>query len=337
MRVDPKNKLAVFLVVVLLASCGKPAHDKSERYVFVATNTALPYWQDAKAGFIGAAKVMGLKPAQAVFVGPNSYAPDQELKTFQDAVASHPSGIVVSPGQARLFIDAINQAIAAGVPVITADSDSPDSKRILFIGTDNYRAGLESGKLLASLLHEHGRVAALTINGQNNLDERMRGVQDAWKPYPYMTFYKVADDQGDEETARSEVATMLQNKEPIDAILCLEASGGPGAARALYQFGMSGKIMIVAMDANPETLQDIATEAQPKPSEGVIAATVAQKPYTMAFYGLELLDDLHHNRVHEFKDWRTASPLPAIIDTGTVVVDAKNVDDFRNALAAHTD
>ena len=69
------------------------------------------------------------------------------------------------------------------------------------------------------------------------------------------------------------------------------------------------------MDANPETLDGI--------SKGVIAATIAQKPYTMAFYGLRFLDDLHHNSVHEFTDWRTApaSPLPASLDTGTTVVD----------------
>jgi len=327
MRTDYKNKLAI-VGVLLLASCGKPAHDKTERYVLVASNVGLPYWQDAKAGFVGAAKMLGV---QADVEGPNTYAPDAELKAFQSAAASQPSGIAVSPAQAQLFNDAINEAVAAGVPVITLDSDAPDSKRILFIGTDNYRAGLTSGKLLASLMHEHGRVVALTINGQNNLDQRMRGVQDAWKPYPYMTFYKVADDQGDTETARSEIATMLQNKEPVEAILCLEASGGPGAAKAVAQVEMSGKVTIVAMDANPETLDGI--------SKGVIAATVAQKPYTMAFYGLQLLDDLHHNRVHEFKDWRTApaSPLPATIDTGTVVVDGKNVDEFRNALAAHTD
>jgi ribose transport system substrate-binding protein len=327
MKAGTKSKLGVFLAVLLLAGCQKSAHEKSERYVFVSTNIALPYWQEAKAGFLESAHVLGVK---AEFVGPNTYAPQEELKAFQDVVASRPSGIVVSPAQPKLFTDAINKAVESGVPVISVDSDSPESKRILFIGTDNYRAGLQSGKLLASLMHQHGRVAVLTIPGQFNIDERLRGVQDAWKPYPYMSFYKVFDDRGDPETARSQIVPLLQNKEPVEAILCLEASGGPGAAKAVEQFEMSGKITIVAMDANRETLDGI--------SKGVIAATVAQKPYTMGFYGLQLLDDLHHNRVHEFKDWRTAptSPLPATLDTGTAVVDPKNVDDFRNALAAHT-
>ena len=47
----------------------------------------------------------------------------------------------------------------------------------------------------------------------------------------------------------------------------------------------------------------------------------------MAYYGLKFLDDLHHNAVHEFKDWRTAptAPLPSWVDTGTAVVDKNNL------------
>ena len=318
--------LAALFSVVLLAACEKSLHEKDERYVFVATNISLPYWQDAKAGFMESAQVLGVK---GEFSGPNTYAPDEELKTFQNAAATHPAGIVVSPARPGIFKDAIDKAIEEGVPVVCADSDSPASHRILFIGTDNFRAGLKSGRLVADVLHQHGRVVLFTIHDQYNLDERLRGVQEELKKYPYVTFYKVYDDRGDPQVAEQGVSEILQNKESFDAILCLEASGGPGAAKALARFGLSGKIPIVAMDANPETLDGI--------SKGVIVATVAQKPYTMAFYGLRFLDDLHHNSVHEFKDWRTApaSPLPAVLDTGTSVIDTRNVDDFRNALAAH--
>ncbi|PYU99308.1 MAG: sugar ABC transporter substrate-binding protein [Acidobacteria bacterium] len=296
--------LAALFSVVLLAACEKSLHEKDERYVFVATNISLPYWQDAKAGFMESAQVLGVK---GEFSGPSTYAPDEELKTFQNAAATHPAGIVVSPARPGIFKDAIDKAIEEGVPVVCADSDSPASHRILFIGS----------------------VVLLTIHDQYNLDERLRGVQEELKKYPYVTFYKVYDDRGDPQVAEQGVSEILQNKESFDAILCLEASGGPGAAKALARFGLSGKIPIVAMDANPETLDGI--------SKGVIVATVAQKPYTMAFYGLRFLDDLHHNSVHEFKDWRTApaSPLPAVLDTGTSVIDTRNVDDFRNALAAH--
>jgi ribose transport system substrate-binding protein len=91
----------------------------------------------------------------------------------------------------------------------------------------------------------------------------------------------------------------------------------------------TGKIAIVAFDKDPETLDGI--------QKGWIDATVVQKPYIMAYYGLKFLDDLHHNVVHEFKDWRNAptAPLPAWVDTGTAVVDKNNLAAFREALAAH--
>jgi ribose transport system substrate-binding protein len=90
---------------------------------------------------------------------------------------------------------------------------------------------------------------------------------------------------------------------------------------------MSGKIPIVAMDKSPDTLDWI--------ERGAIAATVAQKSYTMAFYSLRFLDDLHHNIVHEFKDWKTApvSPLPASVDTGIAIIDQSNVPVFKAAAA----
>jgi ribose transport system substrate-binding protein len=92
---------------------------------------------------------------------------------------------------------------------------------------------------------------------------------------------------------------------------------------------MEGKLPIVAFDNDPETLDWI--------DRGAIAVTVTQKPYVMSYYGLKFLDDLHHNAVHQFKDWRTAlaAPMPTSVDTGTVVVDKSNLSVYREALAAH--
>ena len=315
--------LGFLLAGALGASCQDSLHTAAERYVFVASNINLPYWQEAKAGFQDAARTLGVK---AEFTGPTTYSPDEELKALQDAVATHPTGILVSPARALLFRHAIDSAIQAGIPVICVDSDSPESRRILFIGTDNYRAGGESSKRIANLLHGRGRVVLITILAQLNLNEWLRGVQETLKQYPEIEIAEVVDDKGDAREAESQVGALLKSQEEIDGILCLEASGGSGAAEALQQFNRAGKVPIVAMDKNPQTLDWI--------KRGVISATIAQKPYTMSYYGLRFLDDLHHNLVHEFKDWKTApiSPLPTLVDTGTGVVDKHNVDDFVSAL-----
>ncbi len=308
---------------LLIASCGSAPHT-NERYVFVAANINIPYWQNAKAGFLDSGKA--LKGAKVEFVGPSSYAPNDELKAFQDAVSSAPAGILVSPAQADLFKDAINTAISAGIPVICIDSDSPGSRRVLFIGTDNYRAGFESGKTMATLLFGHGGIVLVKIAGQNNQEERARGVRDAIKENPQMAIGAEVNDSGSPDVAGNEVANMVRRGGHPAGIICLEATCASGVANALDQLGMGGKIPIVAMDADPKTLTLI--------NQGMVASTVAQKPYTMGYFGLQFLDDLHHNRVHEFPDWRNApaSPLPDVVDTGTMVLSARNVQSYLSAI-----
>jgi len=316
----------VFVGAALIASCAKPYHEQNERYVFVATNINLPYWQEAKAGFLDAAKALGVK---GELVGPTGYAPHAELVAFQQIVEQQPAGICLSAARPEIFQADIDKAVAQGIPVICVDADVPDSRRVLYIGTDNFKAGRESLRQLAALVPGNGSIAVVTIPGQRNLDDRLAGVADTLKNFPAIKLTKILDDKGDVRSAFDQVTELIQKKEKLDGIICLEATGGSGAAEAVHRFNMEGKLPIVAFDDDPETLDWIG--------RGAIAATITQKPYVMSYYGLKILDDLHHNAVHQFKDWRSApaAPAPTSVDTGTVVVDKSNLEVYRQALAAH--
>jgi ribose transport system substrate-binding protein len=320
-------RLSLAAVALGFAGCEKPYHQPEERYVLVVTNINLPYWQEAQAGLTDIGKTEGVK---VDMVGPATFSPSEELKTFEEVVAQRPSGILVSAGDAALFKEPIDKAVLQGVPVICMDADSPESRRVLFIGTDNFRAGQESGRLMAQILGGQGRVAVITLPGQLNTENRLLGVEDVLKKYPGIKIVDTIDDKGDSRNAEDAVNDLLsKKKEKVEGILCLEASGGQGAADALHLLDLTGKVKIVAFDKDPATLEAV--------ERGWITATVVQKPYVMAFYGVRFLDDLHHNVVHEFKDWATApaGPLPTFVDTGTAVIDSSNLTTFRKALAEH--
>jgi ribose transport system substrate-binding protein len=318
--------VSAVVVAILFAGCQQPYHQPEERYILVASNVNLPYWQEAEAGLRDIAKTTGVK---VELTGPATFSPSEEVTAFQQAVSQHPSGILVSVSDPQLFKGPIDAAVSQGLPVICIDADDPGSRRVLFIGTDNFRAGTESGRRMADLLGGQGRVVIIALPGQLNTDERVRGVNEALKKYPGIKVAETIDDKGDPRNANDAVSALLQKKEKIDGIIGLEASGGAGAAEALHRLDLTGKIKIVAFDKDPQTLEGI--------ERGWITATVVQKPYVMAFYGVRFLDDLHHNAVHEFKDWATApaAPLPTFVDTGTAVVDAGNLAAFRKALAEH--
>jgi len=327
-----QSKHAIWLALAVsaaLAACQESYHEKEEHYILVAANVNLPYWQEADAGLRDVAKEMGLS-VKATMVGPASYSPKEEVDAFQNAVSQHPAGILVSVTSPEMFEAPINAAIQSGIPVIGLDSDAPNSKRVMFIGTDNFRAGQESGKRMAELLKGQGQIVLVTIPGQLNLEERARGVNESLKKYPGVKIVQTIDDKGDSNKAYDAISSLLSaKKQKVDGVICLEASGGAGAASALHRVDMTGKVAIVSFDKDPETLDWI--------DRGGINATVVQKPYVMAYYGVKFLDDLHHGAVHDFKDWRTAPapPLPAWVDTGTAVVDKTNLAAFREALAAH--
>ena len=319
-------RVSITVLAAGLGACEKPYHQPEEKYILVAANVELPYWQEAQAGLTDIGKTAGVK---VEMVGPTTYSPSEELTAFQQALAQHPSGIMVSVTDPKLFNEPINGAILQGLPVITIDSDAPECHRILFIGTDNFRAGEESGRHMATLLGGQGQVVVIGLSGQLNTEERLRGVTEALKKYPGVKVVENIDDKGDPRNAYDGISALLQKKEKFQGIIALEATGGAGAADALHRMDLTGKVKILAFDKDPQTLEGI--------ERGWITATVVQKPYVMAFYGVRFLDDLHHNVVHEFKDWATApaGPLPVFVDTGTAVVDKSNLATFRKALAEH--
>src|SRR5258708_38300242 len=85
--------IAVWLVAAVgLAACQTPYHDQKERYVFVASNVNLPYWQEAQAGLMGAAEQKG---GEGGVTGPEKVCSPEEARGFQKGVNNKPPGILV--------------------------------------------------------------------------------------------------------------------------------------------------------------------------------------------------------------------------------------------------
>jgi ribose transport system substrate-binding protein len=306
-------------LVLPLTSCG--SGHSGENYVLIAVNVRIPYWQSAAAGFSEASRQLGIGYS---FVGPDSYDPAAERDELLQAIQKKPAGILISVADPKTVDDGIYRAIDAGIPVITIDSDAPESKRLFFVGTNNYQAGLIGGKRLVQELKGKGNVVVFTMPSQPNLNERFRGYKDAIQNYPDINIAGVVDIRGDPRVAFDSTTQILsvEKKQHIDAFVCLEALSGKEVANVLNSRGIKGKT-IIAMDTDPDTLNWI--------QKGVIAATISQKPYTMAFVGLKMLDDLHHSGLKNLgSDWAHDSfaQVPAFVDTGSALVDKSNVDAF---------
>ena len=309
-------------LLILFLSCGS-AHDSDEYYVFVSANLQVPYWQTAGAGFAKAAEQFKVRSS---FSGPQNYDAKAERDALDQAVQKKASGILLAVTDAAVLKDSIDKAAAAGIPVITIDSDAPASKRLFFIGTNNYQAGLAGGQRLAKQLNGKGNVVVFTMPEQTNMKDRLRGYKDVLEKAGNIKITRVVDIQGDPRIAFDTTTQIIgKEKDKVDAFVCLEAQSGKEVAGVLNSYHVTGKV-VMAMDTDQETLEWI--------QKGGIAATIAQKPYTMAFVGLQMLDNLYHHKPASLDtDWSKESfaPVPAFVDTGSDVIDKSNVDAFLQA------
>jgi ribose transport system substrate-binding protein len=334
MRILRKKEAAVLLsrktlhcssVVVLLGltlSCNS-VHDSDEFFVFVSANLQVPYWKIAGAGF---SKAAGQMRVRSDFTGPQTYDPKAERDALDQAVQKKATGILLAVTDPALLKDSIDKAVAAGVPVITIDSDAPSSKRLFFIGTNNYQAGFTGGQRLAQELHGKGNVVVFTMPDQSNLQDRLRGYKDALARTPDIKITRLVDIQGDPRIAFDTTTQIIgRERDKVDAFVCLEAQSGKEVAGVLNSYHLAGKV-VIAMDTDQETLDWI--------QKGVIAATIAQKPYTMAFVGMQMLDNLYHHKPSSLDtDWSkdTFAPIPSFVDTGSGLIDKSNVQSFIEA------
>ena len=319
-KLFPLIGLSILLIPFL--SCGS-AHDSDEYYVLVSANLQVPYWQTAGAGFAKAADQLKVR---ASFTGPQNYDPKAERDALDQAVQKKATGILLAVTDAAVLKDSVDKAVAAGIPVITIDSDAPASKRLFFIGTNNYQAGLAGGQRLAKELNGKGDIVVFTMPDQVNMQERLRGYRDALGKSGSIKITRVVDIQGDPRIAFDTTTQIIgKEKDKVDAFVCLEAQSGKEVAGVLNSYHVTGKV-VMAMDTDAETLEWI--------QKGGIAATIAQKPYTMAFVGLQMLDNLYHHKPASLDaDWSKDSfaPVPAFVDTGSDVIDKSNVSAFLQA------
>ncbi len=293
-------------------------------YYLISNNLKLPYWKTVNSGFTKAAQAYGVN---ARLDGPDDYNAAAELDSLRKAVAAKPAGILISVADAVTFREDINNAVEAGIPVITVDSDAPTSARLFFIGTNNLSAGHLGGQRLVEKLHGKGNVVFYSIPGQPNLDERLRGYKDIMADHPQMKVVDVLNVKGDPGIAFDQTKQYLAKTgaDKVDAFVSLESSSGPAIADVLKREHATDRLLI-AMDVGPETLSLI--------QDGTIDATVSQKPYTMGFVGLALLDQIHHHKPDAFQNNYVVdsfSRYPMFVDTGTALVTKDNVGVYQES------
>ena len=322
MSLKSTQRATAFLPLILLAGCGQAPHSFAEKYYLIVPNVKSPFFVQVSEGLNQAARELKVS---ATFTGPDSYDPEAQRQEFKRVAASKPAGILVSVGDPKLLTPEIDAAVASGIPVITVDDDAASSKRLFFVGTNNYEAGQMGGRAVAKQLNGKGNIVVFMLAGQANMEERLTGYRSALAQYPQVKIVELIDLKGDPRVAFDKTKEILQKaKPPVDAFVSMEAQSAKEVAEVLGR-NKTQKV-VISMDALPPTLEGI--------ENGGITATIAQKPFTMGYNGLRLIADLYLNKLPSLTlDFagNPNSPLPRFVDTGVALIDKSNLGAYREA------
>jgi len=285
--------LAVICSALTLASCGKSSSGggtasaanagasskATQTYVFVSNNTA-QYWKVAEAGVEQAGR--DLRVNASVQMPANANSVDQK-NIIQAQIARGINGIAISPNDPANQTDLLN-SVASQMPLVTVDSDAPQSNRACYVGTDNHELGMKVGKLIEQVLPNGGTIMMfIGRTDAQNAHDRIQGIKDELKGSK-IQILGIKTDEADQAKAKSNAQDTIARYPNIGCLVGLYSYDGPAIVSAVQSAGKAGKLPIVCTDAAQGTLDAI--------KQGYIKATVAQQPFMMGYRSIEILNRL---------------------------------------------
>ena len=313
--------------LVVIAGCGsgastpekaaeapKAPETGAKKSIAFVTNNASAFWTIARKG---TEKAQAELPNYTIeFQIPSEGSAADQKRILDDLVAKGVTGIAISPVDAKNQTPDLN-ALAEKATLICQDSDAPDSKRSLYVGTDNEKAGEMAGAEVKKALPSGGKIMAFVGKADaQNAKDRYAGLKKALEG-SNVTIIDLRTDDTDRLRAKQNVADTLVKYPDVAGLVGLWSYNGPAIANAVKEGGKSGKVKIVCFDEEAETLAGL--------KDGTISSTIVQQPFEFGYQSMKLLAKL-------LEGDKSVIPADKRIIIPTRVIDKSNVDEFAAKL-----
>jgi ABC-type sugar transport system substrate-binding protein len=268
-------KLASVAVAAALIGSAASAQDVIGYITKSATNAG---WMMINQGAEDAAAEEGVT---LVAVGP-SFQGDlsSQLEVFENLVAQGAAAIAVAPVDSAGIAPAVNDAMAAGIPVVAVDTGVSGAEVTSFVATDNYAVAKVQGAVAATLIDDGQPIIYVTGNqAQSTGQERRNGFIEAFSAArPNSEILEVPTEWNSQE-AQEGVEAILNSRQDIAMVANAWDGGTMGAIAALRNLGYgAGDVQLVGFDG--------ASDAIVAMREGWVHADTAQMLYQMGYQGI---------------------------------------------------
>jgi ribose transport system substrate-binding protein len=223
-----------------------------------------------------------------------------------------PAALILAATDYIRLVPVVEKAAALGVKVITMDSGVDSLLPRTFVATNNIEGGEKAAAEMLRILEPGNKLAIVNhVRFATTAMEREEGTRKILNRdgrYPVIGTWFT---DNFEENAYAIAVRILRDHPDLGGFLTMNEVSTVGVAKALRDTGAPGKIRLVGFDSSLTEIQFI--------EQGVIAATVIQKPFNMGYLAVQAARDAAENR-----------SLPSFIDTGSVLITVENLYEPEN-------
>jgi ribose transport system substrate-binding protein len=305
-----------------LMACGAPTPSAARKLTIAWIPKALnnPVFELGRAGAVQrAAELAAAGPVKVEVRVYGSVASDaaEQARVVEDVIASGVDAIAISCNDPTACVDPINKAVEAGIPVMTWDSDSPESQRFTYLGVDNYQGGKTAAELLVRATGPTGQVALLTgVPGAYNLEQRIQGFSDGLAAYPGIQIVTTVACNDDINLGVQVVEEVMQSHPELDGWFFVgmwPLFAERGSMPLWEAAAREGRIKTVAFDTLPVELNYL--------KDGYLSGLIGQKYWGWGYDSVKIVYD-------QMIQGKTFAPFT---DSGTDIVTTANVQAMIDA------
>lgn len=286
----------------------RAAQDGTYRVVLIQGVTGDEFYVSMACGAQAAADERGVT---LEVQGPERFDATLQAPLLSAVVQSAPDAILIAPNDRTAMIGPIQEAIDAGVAVITVDTFIESDIAIANVASDNIEGGRIAARALAELIGESGKVFVVNVQpGISTTDQRAEGFFEELETYPDIVSLGQEYSNNDPTQAASIVSARLQSDPDLAGVFGTNLFSAQGSAVAIEQAGLQGQVKVVSFDAGPTQVEQLEA--------GTVDALIAQHPYDIGYTAVNLAVDYLETQT---------PPEETTITTGYSIVTMENIED----------
>lgn len=176
----------------------------------------------------------------------------KQLAVIEELVNLGIEGMAIAPVDDERICAAID-TLAEKMPVVTFNTDMPDSNRMCFVGQDSTAGGCACAGLMDMMLDGQGKVLMITGYPSNRShNQRCDGfAEEIRKEFPAMELLPLEKCYDNNDVCYEIVRDAFKVHPDIRGIY-LSANGQVGACRALQDLGLARQVRLICYDLTPQ-------------------------------------------------------------------------------------